>query len=168
MLTLNKYLRELGINEKSWPFREIKANTDEFLSGTDNYDGRYVHQAPLKDGSIEENLIDAETWNMDNTLAMIIYSYLCQFREYGATVATPGCFCHKIKRDGTMVDVPNGHEKWLKTLDKMILAFRLYIQEDDDHLKLCGDELRKSMRRRSRKIDYGMRLFIKYFGCLGW
>ena len=61
MLQLNKYLRELGIDENYWLFKEKN-------------DNRYL---PDEDG-----FIDAETFNLDMTLSMIIYSYLCYFRDH--------------------------------------------------------------------------------------
>lgn len=161
MLTLNKYLRELGYNEKSWPFDEIKENTDIFLSGSKNYDGRYVHQAPLKDGTIEENFVNAECFSLDSTLAMIIYSYLCYFRDHGADQVTPGCFCYNSNGK----ENKNGHEQWMKCLNDMITAFRLYLK-DDDTTGLYGGEYKKYYSRKNRRINYGMKQFIKYFGCL--
>ena len=70
MLQLNKYLKELGIDENYWLFRDKQLN-----------DNRYK---PDEDGFIR-----AEFWNLDSTLAMYIYSHLCYFRD-NCNVGHPG------------------------------------------------------------------------------
>lgn len=63
MLKPNKYLREIGIDENFWLFKDAK-------SGDDRY-------KPDEDG-----FVDAEFWNLDSTFAMYIYSHLCYFKEH--------------------------------------------------------------------------------------
>ena len=70
MLQLNKYLKELGIDENYWLFRDKQLN-----------DNRYK---PDEDG-----FIPAEFWNLDSTFAMYIYSHLCYFKEH-CNVGHPG------------------------------------------------------------------------------
>lgn len=70
MLQLNKYLKELGIDENYWLFRDKQLN-----------DNRYK---PDEDG-----FIPAEFWNLDSTLAMYIYSHLCYFRD-NCNIGHPG------------------------------------------------------------------------------
>lgn len=70
MLQLNKYLKELGIDENYWLFRDKQLN-----------DNRYK---PDEDG-----FIPAEFWNLDSTLAMYVYSHLCYFRD-NCNVGHPG------------------------------------------------------------------------------
>ena len=122
MLQLNKYLRELGIDEKYWLFENKN-------------DDRY---RPDEDG-----FVNAETFNLDMTLSMIIYSYLCYFR------------------DNCLVGNPGGmtFEKWKEIIDKMIEAFKLQIENDN------YNEISKN---RQKKINYGMKLFIKYYNHLWW
>ena len=96
MLHLNKYLRELGIDENYWLFKDITKATDE----------RYI---PDEDGFIK-----AETFNLDATLSMIIYSYLCYFRDH-CLVGYPGSMTF---------------EQWKEIIDKMIEAFKLQIDLD--------------------------------------
>ena len=122
MLQLNKYLRELGIDENYWLFK-------------DEEDGRYK---PDEDG-----FINAETFNLDATLSMIIYSYLCYFRD-NCLVGYPGSMTF---------------EKWKEIIDKMIEAFKLQIE---------GDNYNEISKNRKKKINYGMRLFIKYYNHLWW
>ena len=70
MLKLNKYLREIGIDENFWLFKDAK-------SGDDRY-------KPDEDG-----FVNAEFWNLDSTFAMYIYSHLCYFKEH-CNVGHPG------------------------------------------------------------------------------
>lgn len=75
MLKLNKYLKEIGINEDFWLFKDAKSD-----------DERYK---PDKDG-----FVPAEFWNLDGTFAMYIYSHLCYFREH-CNVRHPGNMTEK-------------------------------------------------------------------------
>lgn len=70
MLQPNKYLKELGIDENYWLFRDKQLN-----------DNRYKTD--------EDGFIPAEFWNLDSTLAMYIYSHLCYFRD-NCNVGHPG------------------------------------------------------------------------------
>lgn len=123
MLQLNKYLRELGIDENYWLFKDEK-------------DIRYK---PDEDG-----FVNAETFNLDATLSMIIYSYLCYFRD-NCLVGSPGSMTF---------------EKWKEIINKMIEAFRLQIDLDEN--------IDIPSKNKQKKINYGMRLFIKYYNNLWW
>ena len=70
MLKPNKYLREIGIDENFWLFKDAKSG-----------DNRYK---PDEDG-----FVNAEFWNLDSTFAMYIYSHLCYFKEH-CNVGHPG------------------------------------------------------------------------------
>ena len=126
MLQLNKYLRELEIDENYWLFKNAKNNDDN----------RYL---PDEDG-----FVNAETFNLDATLSMIIYSYLCYFRD-NCLVGHPGSMTF---------------EKWKEIIDKMIEAFKLQIDLDSN--------IDLPSKNRQKKINYGMRLFIKYYNHLWW
>lgn len=63
MLKLNKYLRELGIDENFYLFDEKMKQLD----------CRYKED--------ENGFVPAECWNLDTTFAMYIYSHLCYFRD---------------------------------------------------------------------------------------
>lgn len=130
MLKYNKYLKELGIEENSFPFSVVEG------------DSRYVED--------EDGFRDCEFFNMDSTLAMIIYSHLCYFRD-NCLVGCPGYM---------------EPEEWRAIIDKMIEAFKLYIVEEKDYW-LHNDYERKIIsKNRNKKINYGMKLFVKYFGHL--
>ena len=71
MLKLNKYLRELGIDENFYLFDEKMKQLD----------CRYKED--------ENGFVPAECWNLDTTFAMYIYSHLCYFRD-NCNVGHPG------------------------------------------------------------------------------
>lgn len=145
MLKINKYLKEIGIDETSWPFEDIKENKELKEKGRP-YDKRYI------EGGFLEGFVDAECFSLNDTLSKIIYSYLCYFRDYGADYVTPICFCY----NESGIAVENGHEKWMKVLDDMIIAFKLLITNTE------------RSKRTQRRIKYGLRQFIKYYECLWW
>lgn len=63
MLKPNKYLKEIGIDEKFWFFKDAKTGDERFLPDEDGF-------------------VPAEFWNLDGTFAMYIYSHLCYFKEH--------------------------------------------------------------------------------------
>lgn len=121
MLKLNKYLRELGINENFYLFNEKEKQSD----------CRYKED--------EDGFVPAECWNLDTTFAMYIYSHLCYFRD-NCNYGHPGNL---------------SEEQWNNILNKMINGFKLLITNETDISKT-----------RRKKIDYGLRLFAKYFSAL--
>ncbi len=126
MLKLNKYLKEIGIDEKFWLFKDAKSGDERFL--------------PDEDGFIE-----AEFWNLNDTLAMYIYSYLCYFKEH--------CnYCHPSYMTA---------EKWDKCLDDMITGFKLLVDPKNEESFNSIES-----KNRKKKINYGLRLFIKHLGAL--
>lgn len=121
MLKLNKYLRELGIDENFYLFNEKEKQSDY----------RYKED--------EDGFVPAECWNLDTTFAMYIYSHLCYFRD-NCNYGHPGNL---------------SEEQWNNILNKMINGFKLLITNETDVSKT-----------RRKKIDYGLRLFAKYFSAL--
>lgn len=132
---INKYLRNIGINE----------NTYWIMSEDHEGDSRYKED--------EDGFINAETWNLNTTLAMINYSYLCYFREH--------CL-HGYPANLTF-------EKWKEYIDKMIKAFELMLKEDDywDLSKSNEENIRVS-KNIHKQIKFGLGLFTKYFCDLWW
>ena len=121
MLKLNKYLRELGIDENFYLFNEKEKQSDY----------RYKED--------EDGFVPAECWNLDTTFTMYIYSHLCYFRD-NCNYGHPGNLSEK---------------QWNNILNKMINGFKLLITNETDVSKT-----------RRKKIDYGLRLFAKYFSAL--
>ena len=93
----------------------------------------------------EEGFIDAEHFSLDTSLSLYIYSQLCYFKEH--------CnYCHP----GYMTA-----EKWDKCLDDMIVGFKLLIDPKNEE---SFDSIES--KNRKKKINYGLRLFIKHLGAL--
>ena len=84
---------------------------------------------------------DKELWNLDKTLAEYIYPRLKRFKEIVS--GRPGCF--------------ETQEKWLNTLEQMIVAFEL-LSREDPVLFLKEDE--------RKDVDKGLKKFYKYYNCL--
>ena len=123
MLQLNKYLREVGIDENYWLFKNQN-------------DAKYKPD--------EEGFIAAEYWNLDATLAMIIYSSLRYFKDH----------CNYVHPGGMT------QEQWDKCLDDMITAFKLLVEKENYNLT------KKQSKNKEKKIKYGLRLFAKHFNNL--
>lgn len=138
-LYLNKYLRELGINEESWPFKEIRDNF-VLMSKHKKYDPNYIMG--------DDGFVKAEAYDLFTILAMINYSYLRYFREDCEHISIPVSFCDsngKCDVDG-----------WLTVLDKMINAFKLIIE---DEFPTSQEEAKK----RIDTIQEGLDLYSKFF-----
>lgn len=139
MIKLNKYLREIGIDEDYWLFKEQNSK---------NPDPRYLPD--------EEGFVDAEFFSLDTSLSLYIYSHLCYFREY----CLYGYSCYFSERYKERAG-----DKWKEILDKMIEAFKLLIIEDTSYKDNLGEKKKQYLlsKNKTKKIKYGMRLFIKYY-----
>ena len=122
--------------------KEIGIDENYWLFNKDNQDdSRYI---PDEDG-----FVDAEHFSLDTSLSLYIYSQLCYFRDYPMTCGTP---------------LGLTQEKWKEIVNSMIEAFKLMIIEEDKERWLLSDKERKQLsKNRQKKINYGLRLFIKYY-----
>lgn len=122
--------------------KEIGIDENYWLFNKDNQDdSRYI---PNEDG-----FVDAEHFSLDTSLSLYIYSQLCYFRDYPMTCGTPFGLTQ---------------EKWEEIVNSMIEAFKLMIIEEDKERWLLSDKERKQLsKNRQKKINYGLRLFIKYY-----
>ena len=138
-MKLNKYLREIGVDESRESF-------DEKIK---EYDSRYLPD--------DEGFVHADFFSLDSTFSLYIYSHLCYFKEHCAKFAVPGSLAEGNFEEGL--------KKWNSILDKMILAFKLTIVNDDSTERSHGDyKVRKQLsNRRNKQIKYGMRLFTEYY-----
>ena len=124
--------------------KEIGIDENYWLFNKNNQnDLRYV---PDKEG-----FVDAEHFSLDTTLSLYIYSQLCYFKEYCIKYTTP---------------VELTHEKWVEIVDLMIEAFKLMIVEDTNPLTRNRKEQYYFSKNKRKKINYGLKLFIKYFHSL--
>ena len=92
MLVHNKYLAELGVGENDYP-----------LGNSCN------HEAELDE---EAGVIPCQTWNLNLTLAMELYTYLRALKDIKP--GHPACL--------------ESMEEWDKILDEMIEGFADYIR----------------------------------------
>ena len=122
----------------------IKSTDFPFYNEDYNDDPRYEVD--------EEGFRECEFWSLDFSLACYIYSHLCYFRDY-CLVGYPSYMTA---------------EQWKDTLNKMIKAFRLYIEKEDfkSDLLLSDKQKKQISKNRQKQITYGMKLFVKYFGAL--
>ena len=132
ILKLNRYLRELGIDENYWLFDK-----------DNQYDPRYVPD--------EEGFVDAEHFGLDTSLSLYIYSQLCYFRDYCTDYST-------------RIGLEN--EQWQGIVNSMIEAFKLMIVEDKESCTYTRKEQYYRSKNRNKKINHGLRMFIKYYHCL--
>lgn len=126
--------------------KELGIDENYWLFNKSNQDdSRYIPD--------EEGFVDAEHFNLDTSLSLYIYSQLCYFRDYPMTCGTP---CGLT------------HEKWEEIVNAMIEAFRLLIIEEDysERWTMSEQEWRHKSKNKQKKINYGLRMFIKYYSNL--
>ena len=126
--------------------RELGIDENYWLFSKSNQgDPRYVPD--------EEGFVDAEHFNLDTSLSLYIYSQLCYFRDYPMTCGTPMGMTHK---------------QWENTVNAMIEAFRLLIIEEDysDRWTMTDKQWKQQSKNKRKKINYGLRMFIKYYNNL--
>ena len=141
MIQPNRYLKEIGIDKKHWMFSKE--------------DNRYI-----PDG---EGFAEVETWNLDHTLDMFIYSYLRYFKDVGLDTGTPMSYCY----DKNGKAIKNGHRRWVKDVDYVIETFKLRLLDIDDAWKELGLE-KNDFEGYNKRIKKGMELFIKIYNELWW
>ena len=126
--------------------KELGIDENYWLFNKSNQDdSRYVPD--------EEGFVDAEHFSLDTSLSLYIYSQLCYFRDYPMTCGTP---CGLT------------HEKWEEIVNTMIEAFRLLIIEEDysERWTMSEQEWKHKSKNKQKKINYGLRMFIKYYSNL--
>ena len=99
----------------------------------------------------EEGFVDAEHFSLDISLSLYIYSQLCYFRDYYMDYSTP---------------VGLEHEQWQGIVNSMIEAFKLMIVEDKESWIGTRKEQYYRSKNRNKKINHGLRMFIKYYHSL--
>ena len=126
--------------------KELGIDENYWLFDKDNQDDpRYIPD--------EEGFVDAEHFSLDTSLSLYIYSQLCYFREYCIDCGTP-CGME--------------HQKWVEIVDAMIEAFKLLIIEEDtsERWLMTNTQWKQKSKNKQKKINYGLRMFIKYYGNL--
>ena len=98
----------------------------------------------------EEGFSGIEFFSLDFSLAVYIYGRLRYFQ------------------DNCLYGHPSymTEEQWKDILSKMIKAFKLYCAHEDRNTIISEQERKARSKNRQKQINYGMRLFIKYFSHL--
>lgn len=98
----------------------------------------------------KEGFSEIEFFSLDYSLALYIYGRLRYFQ------------------DNCLYGCPNGmtQKEWENILEKMIKAFKLYCTCENNDILFSEQEKKARSKNRQKQINYGMRLFIKYFQCL--
>lgn len=135
---LNKYLRDIGINEENYWI------LNEKVEGDPNYE------------EDEDGFIKAESFCLNTTLAMINYSYLCYFRE------------HCLRGYPLNLTFEEWKKYIDKMIEAFKLIITEEKDEERDIKKLTKEEFKVQLKKRQRKINSGLRLYAKYFNHLWW
>ena len=122
MLVHNEYLEELGVTKDTYP-----------LGNSCN------HETELDEKS---GVIPCQTWNLDLTLAMELYTYLRAFKDNKH--GHPACF-EKM-------------EEWDAILDEMIEGFADYIRRKDEI----------TFHPNNEKLENSLRLMGEWWEALWW
>lgn len=147
MIFQNKYIKELGYDDNFFLFDKKRGEVDE----------RYKPN--------EEGFIEAEFFNLNTTLALIIYSYLCYFKDNYSHFAIPGYFCYD--KNGKHLPSNVAKERWQIKLNNMIEAFKVNLLDIESLKKYFKTEDMTEIIKKEQKIwERGTRDFIDYFGAL--
>ena len=117
---------------------------------------------------IKVKIHDYDTWNMDDTLAHIIYPMLIQLKKtkHGSPlVDNEDVPAHLHRPDGLdecVIDV-NWHMRWYWVLDEMIWAFETSIKDEPCFVDDNGVVDVKGSEKYYKQRANGFRLFGKYY-----
>lgn len=121
MLVHNEYLEELGITKDTYPLGNS-----------------CTHETELDEGI---GVIPCQTWNLDLTLAMELYTYLRAFKDIKP--GHPACLTK---------------EEWDNILDEMIEGFADYIRRKDEI----------NFNAEYPKLNRSLNLLKEYWQALWW
>lgn len=139
MLVFNKYLKELGYKKSDFPFDDKK-------------DSRY--SLDKKTGVVE-----AQTWNLYNTIILELYTYLRNFQENYQSYGTPMEFAEKENRQ----------KEWHDIIEKIIQGLRAYVTAENLDIENYDYETYNKQKEELYKtFEEGWTLLGKYIGCLWW
>lgn len=114
---------------------------------------------------------DYDVWNMDQTLALIIYPMLIKLKEnsHGSPNVDDKDVPDYLKSNvNNNCDNSKIHEKWEYVLNKMIKTF-LFLKEDEEELFEIEKKLNPNLtffeytNKKNKECEEGLRLFAKYY-----
>jgi hypothetical protein len=133
------------------------------------YIGRYSKDWPQQ-RKVEVRIDKQDLWNLDHTLAQIIYPALVRLREikHGAPFVADSDVPDEL-RNGKPDDVGTDEkwfDRWNWVLDEMIFAFDQHRTGDWEDQFYQGEFDRDGVDVMQARIDNGTRLFGVYYHSL--
>ena len=122
MLVYNDYLKDLGVTKNTYPLGNSCSHETELDK--------------------ESGVIPCQTWNLNLTLAMELYTYLRAFKDIKP--GHPACL--------------KSMEEWDKILDEMIEGFADYIKRRDD----------VSLNQDNSKLNRSLNLMKEWWEAFWW
>lgn len=119
-----------------------------FYASEEEYKKLNERRVKSKEYKLCHGFEPCESWNLNTTIAYFVYPRLKKFRQ------DTNCF---------PIDTKNIDE-WYNIIDKMLLAFALIIDQDDNEEYINGFYSDKQIN----EIKEGLELFAKYFNDLWW
>ena len=141
-----------------WVYKDSSTLYIDHIADTDSFGNFYKSEEEYK--KLNERRIKSkeykschgfepcESWGLNTTIAHFVYPRLKKFRQ------DTNCFPIGTKNI----------DEWYHIIDKMLLAFALIIDQDDN------EELTKCFYsdKQMNEIKEGLELFAKYFNDLWW
>ena len=142
MLLYNKYLKELGYKKNDFPFDE-----------TGKTDKRYAVDK-------KRGLVEAQTWNLDTTIVLELYTYLRDFQENYMKGATPAPY----------FTYEDGDKKWHQVVAEIIDGLKAYIDVHDLHYSdfKDWDKYKKAEQECFDRFDKAWKLLGDNITCFWW
>lgn len=142
MLLFNKYLKELGYKEDDFPFDE-----------TEKTDPRYALDK-------ETGIVEAQTWNLDTTIVLELYTYLRDFQEYYMKGVTPAPY----------FTYEDGAKQWHQVVADIIDGLRAYIEVRELYYGdfKDWDEYKKAEQAYFDRFDKAWKLLGENIQCFWW
>lgn len=146
MLIYNKYLKELGYKKSDFPF---KKEDDRY-----NLDKEY-------------GVVEAQTWNLNNTIILELYTYLRNFQERFMHYGTPICFVEKFE-NGKVKHIDGGEKDWHNIIQQIIDGLKAYLTAQEKFQFASSDEDRAEQDRLYKQFEEAWKLLGDNIGYLWW
>jgi len=139
MLVYNKYLKELGYKKSDFPFR-IR-------------DSRYKLKKKY-------GVVEAQTWNLDNTIVLELYTYLRFFQET-CPKGIPGPFIDESKKDHGLKDFQN-------MVAKVVTGLKAYVDAQNIDYTSDYEADKRKIDKLYKEFDEAWKLLGEYLQCFWW
>ena len=142
MLVYNKYLKELGLKKNDFPF-----------DCTEKEDHRYA--LDKKAGTIE-----SQTWNLDRTIVLELYTYLRDFQDNYMKMGVPAPY----------FTYGNGEKRWHQVVADIIDGLKAYIEARElryDNFK-DWDKYKAAEQACFDRFDKAWKLLGDNIHCFWW